>query len=221
MQRLREVLQVYGTPGDPFPVAHMGRGDIQTALESEEQVDDPLSASSDVGEAAPEEEQGAGLPAGTMETATISERAQLLAQKVLLDESTTLQLHGLGRYAHVEDVVLMLNAEGLRGWYNYVSIPRQISGQALGYAFINLTSPECAAWLVLHLTEAWTLRYPCLARAARLTVAVKQGYHAYVTRRLLNKYSGLRSTLLWPLVMTEDGAHPHFGSEEAIAAALS
>lgn len=156
---------------------------------------------------------GNSLAAGTS-------KGTSLGRWVVANGVTTLQCHGLDRNAALEDLVLALNAEGLAGCYNFVSTPRRLHGDGLGYAFINFTSPESAALLV----EKWQgvpCPHACLGRRVRFSSAEKQGYHKHVSTRGLRKFDRIRKTSLWPLVMSEDGRDVVFGSDEAIAAALS
>eukprot|EP00971_Amphidinium_carterae_P112326 2224935-Amphidinium_carterae.1 len=92
------------------------------------------------------------LPTLTHDVADLERRAaRSLARSLRANSLTTVQCFGLDEQAALADLVLALNAEGLRGHYNYVSIPRSMHGVAEGYAFINFTCSESCAWLV----ERW------------------------------------------------------------------
>mmetsp|Transcript_10494 Transcript_10494/g.18987 ORF Transcript_10494/g.18987 Transcript_10494/m.18987 type:complete len:249 (-) Transcript_10494:114-860(-) len=151
-------------------------------------------------------------------------RAAALAQEVMADGLTTLQCHGLANESTVEQLVWALNAVGLGGCYNFVSIPRQVTESSLdceGYAFINFTSSESAA-LVVQLWEGLPRGHLDLfAKQVRIKPAAKQGYHEHASDRKLRKYKRIRKRAVWPLVMTEDGTDAVFGTEEAIAAAFA
>mmetsp|Transcript_31396 Transcript_31396/g.57659 ORF Transcript_31396/g.57659 Transcript_31396/m.57659 type:complete len:259 (+) Transcript_31396:80-856(+) len=143
------------------------------------------------------------------------------AQEVNKQKVTTLQCYGLHPCATVESLVHALNAEGLGGCYNYVIIPRRMEGDIapLGFAFINFTSAEAAAFLAQQ-WEGERDRHECLPKVVRFKAASRQGYQSYVSEKALNKYQRIRKQSLWPLVMTEDGRSVVFGSPAAIAAAM-
>mmetsp|Transcript_5877 Transcript_5877/g.12894 ORF Transcript_5877/g.12894 Transcript_5877/m.12894 type:complete len:257 (-) Transcript_5877:99-869(-) len=140
--------------------------------------------------------------------------------RVIENEITTLQCHGLDHFASLEALIMALNEVGLGGLYNFVHIPRSFSGGGLGYAFISCINAESAALLV----ERWEGAHSddsLFARRARFRGASRQGYAAYVTERSLRKYNRLRNRSLWPLVMTRDGATAVFGTPSAISAVLT
>eukprot|EP00971_Amphidinium_carterae_P172757 3424941-Amphidinium_carterae.1 len=214
---LKGALRIFGVPAMPAPDLSAEDAFVKSSQSCYDQHTQTMEQ--------PEEWDSEKSPADALDIgasddvpAPRADRTQILVRKVLAEGATTLQIHGLGRYARVENVVLLLHIVGLRGCYNYVSIPRHIHGHSLGYAFVNFTAPDHAARM-LQMSSYQMADYACLARAARITIATKQGYAAYVTARVINKFKALRNTTLWPLVMTEDGLRPHFGSDESIAAA--
>mmetsp|Transcript_66058 Transcript_66058/g.123215 ORF Transcript_66058/g.123215 Transcript_66058/m.123215 type:complete len:265 (-) Transcript_66058:110-904(-) len=174
----------------------------------------------------PEEENSgeASAPPAMAITPVVSPTHQLsasrLAARVMAENLTTLQCHGLDRYAVLEHLVLLLNSNGMQGRYNFVSIPRNIAGEGLGYAFINFTSPETAAML-LSLWEGSQCHPSVFVRCARFKIASKQGYHSYVSTKSISSFERLRNVYLWPLVMTEDGEEVVFGSSACVQAACA
>jgi len=159
-------------------------------------------------------------PPDGQDSGAATSKGASLGRWAIANSVTTLQCHGLDRNATLEELVLALNAEGLAGCYNFVSIPRRLHGEGLGYAFINFTTPEGAAMLV----EKWQgvpCPHACLGRRVRFSAAEKQGYHKHVSTKGIRKFDRIRNTALWPLVMSEDGRAVVFGSEEAIAATLA
>mmetsp|Transcript_24780 Transcript_24780/g.45445 ORF Transcript_24780/g.45445 Transcript_24780/m.45445 type:complete len:237 (+) Transcript_24780:70-780(+) len=145
-----------------------------------------------------------------------------LASRVRAEQVTTLECLGLSRKAAVEDLVRALHAEGLRGCYNYVSIPRCVeqSTKRFGYAFINFTSVESAALIVdLWEGELGKLQHACFPKTVKFKIASRQGYHQHVRERDIEKFRRIRNTGVWPLIMTEDGQEALFGSSKAMLAA--
>jgi len=146
-----------------------------------------------------------------------------LASSLKENGVTTLQCYGLHKAATVADLVQALKAERLSGCYNYVFIPHKIDGHGAdgaGFAFINFTCAEAASLLV-DLWDGTKGRHACFSGNVRCKVADKQGYQSYVTQKNLRRYERVRRTSLWPLVLTEEGNNVIFGSDEAIAAAVS
>mmetsp|Transcript_54825 Transcript_54825/g.128243 ORF Transcript_54825/g.128243 Transcript_54825/m.128243 type:complete len:355 (-) Transcript_54825:108-1172(-) len=162
------------------------------------------------------------LPERTHKGADHVERraARLLARTFRANNLTTLQCFGLDEHAALANLVLALNAEGLRGHYNYVSIPRSMHGVAEGYAFINFTSSESCAWLVERWGglegDAWW--FP---GRATFKPAMRQGYESYVTEKKLCTYGRIRNRAIWPLIMTPDASRVVLGSRAARFAAVT
>eukprot|EP00971_Amphidinium_carterae_P301419 5988967-Amphidinium_carterae.3 len=154
---------------------------------------------------------------------TASSPAASLATKLQAGSLTTVQCYGLDRNARVEDLVAALNAEGFGGDYNYVCIPRRLhlgKLDALGYAFINFTSSERAA-LIVTLWAGRQKQHACFPRRVRFKIAAQQGYHQNASERSLQRYEHIRKKCAWPLVMSEDGSNPIFGTEAAKAMSQS
>eukprot|EP00971_Amphidinium_carterae_P262302 5202808-Amphidinium_carterae.1 len=144
-------------------------------------------------------------------------RALQLAKHVRDKGFTTLQLHGLSNQAAVHHLVLALHANGLAGSYNFVFIPRSLHHDGLpGYAFINFTSSDMAALLV-ELWQDQLVDLACFAKKLKFKIAAKQGYFVHANESI-PKYSRIRQSAVWPLVMTEDGSYALFANQQTLQA---